>query len=528
MMTFAEEDDGSAFGRARRMVAALASRSPVLFAALTAAVVTAAMLPLRGLLEEGSWGIVYVVLVAAVGAAGGSRAALVAAVAGFACWNYFFTRPYYTFHVADTQTWLALVAFLGVSFIVGVLTSNVRASRYALARGEWEARLLARVSAHLLGSPTEESTIASILTAVDEAVSPVDAAVLLPEPGTRRLRPRWLDASTEWRPEVMATAEQVFRTVRAVGAQGSGVPGAQPGDGTEGMYVPLHGANRVYGVLYVGPPAHALELGESDVRLVTSIALLASSAFEQLHLADEAAGIEALREADSLKSSMVSSVSHELRTPLASVVATVTGLLERPEALDEEVRRELEAVVPDLRRLEAAIADLLDLSRLEGDAWKLHFEEYEIGEVIGSALSALAPAVRARIRLEIAEGLPSLELDFGQVVRALRVLLDNAASYVPDDSPIEVGARVLAGSMLVWVRDHGPGISDEERERVFDKFFRGADTAHLTSGTGLGLAIVREVARGHGGDAWVEAASDGGALFSLSLALHPASAEEER
>lgn len=370
--------------------------------------------------------------------------------------------------------------------------------------------------------------MASILTAVDEAVSPVDAAVLLPESGTRRLRPRWLDASTEWRPEVIATAEQVFRTVRAVGAQGAGVPGSEARGEVEGVYLPLHSANRVYGVLYVGPPAHALELSQSDVRLVTSIALLASSALEQLHLADEAAGVEALREADSLKSSMVSSVSHELRTPLASVVATITGLLERPTALDGEVRHELEAVVPDLRRLETAIADLLDLSRLEGDAWRLHFEEYEIGEVIGSALSDLAPAVRSRIRLEIAEALPLLELDFGQVVRAIRVLLDNAASYVPDDSPIELGARLLGGSMLIWVRDHGPGVSHDERERVFDKFFRAKETAHLASGTGLGLAIVREVARGHGGKAWVEAASDGGALFSLTLALRHEPTQEDQ
>lgn len=505
--------------RARGIVAAAMRRWPVALALLASILLTVLMLPLREQLDEGSWGIAYVVLVASVGAAGGTRAAVASAVAGFACWNFFFTRPYYTFNVADPQTWVALVAFLVMSSIVGVLASNARESRRESRRGEWEARVLARASSELLGSPDLETTVASVLSAVDEAVAPVEAAVLMPEPGTRRLRPRWLDRSTEWRPEVMSTAEEVFRTLRAVGASGGSFPGVTAPDGVDGIYLPLHSMHRVHGVLYVGPPAHALKFADTDRRIITSIAVLASSALEQLRLAEEAAGAEAIRKADSLKSSVVSSVSHELRTPLAGVVATITGLLESPDELPAPVRSELEAVVPDLRRLETAITDLLDLSRLEGAAWRLRFEEYEIGEVVGSALSGLVPAVRARVRLEIAEDLPALPLDFGQVVRALRVLLDNAATYAPGDSEIELGAKVFGGSMLVWVRDHGAGVDPEESERVFEKFYRSPSTSSTTSGTGLGLAIVREVARGHGGTAWVESAPGGGALFSFTLAL---------
>lgn len=515
-----ETESGTSSAEAfQRRAVSVAARWPIASALLMTALVTVVLLPLRGHVDEGSWGIAYVVLVAAVGAVGGVRAAVASAVAGFACWNFFFTQPYYTFDVADSQTWIALVAFLVISFIVGVLTSSAQRSRLESQRGEWEARLLARVSSELLSSPTLEMTVSSVLSAVDEAVSPFEAAVLLPEPGTQRLRPRWLDRSAEWRPEVMATAEEVFRTLRAVGASGGSFPGQHTPSDSEAIYLPLHSTTRVHGVLYVGAPAHTLAFDAMDRRLVGSIALLASTALEQLLLADEVAGAEAQREADTLKSSVVSSVSHELRTPLAGVVATVTGLLESPEGLDERVRAELEAVVPDLHRLESAISDLLDLSRLEGDAWRLRFDTYEIGEVVGSALSGLVPAVRERITLEIAEDLPPLPLDFRQVVRALRVLLDNAAAYAPDHTPIVVGAKVLGGSMSVWVRDEGPGIPLEERELVFEKFYRSSSTARLTGGTGLGLAIVREVARGHGGTAWVETAPGGGALFSFTLAL---------
>jgi len=497
----------------------IATRWPILFALVVTALGTALLLPWRGVVDEGSWGIAYVVLVAAVGAVGGRSAAVTSALVGFACWNFFFTQPYYTFDVADPQTLFALVAFLGISFIVGVLTASAKSNRAESEHGEWEARLLARVSAELLGSPTLEATVASVLSAVDEAVAPFEAAVFLPEPGTMRLRPHWLDRSAEWRPEVIATAEEVFRTLRAVGASGGSFPGPHTHSGADGIYLPLHSASRVHGVLYVGAPAQTLAYDAMDRRLVSSIGLLASAALEQLQLAEEAAGAEALREADTLKSSVVSSVSHELRTPLAGVVATITGLLERPEELSDRVQTELEAVIPDLHRLESAISDLLDLSRLEGDAWRLRFDMYEIGEVVGSALSGLAPTVRARISIELAEGLPALPLDFRQVVRALRVLLDNAAAYSPEGTPIVVGAKVFGGSMLVWVRDQGPGIPFEERGRVFEKFYRSSSTARLASGTGLGLAIVREVARGHGGRAWVEEAPGGGALFSFTLAL---------
>lgn len=494
-----------------------AERFPVTFAVLATALTTTALLPLRAHLDEASWGTAYLVLVAAVGALGGRRAAVVSAVSGFAAWNFVFTRPYYTFNVARPQTWLALVAFLVVSSIVGLLTSSVRESRKASARSEWEARVLAAVSADLLACVDVDSTVATVLRAVDDAVAPEEAAVLLPEPGTTRLRPRWLEPSTEWRPDVMSTAEDVYRTVRAVGAPAGGHPGAAPPDGIDGMFVPLHTRDHVHGVLYVGPPAHQLRFEEADRRLVASIAVIASSALERVLLAGEVAGAAARRQAEDLKSTVVSSVSHELRTPLASVVATVTGLLERQDLLGDEARGELEAVMPDLHRLETAIDDLLDLSRLEGEAWRMRFEEYEIGEVIGSALAGLAPATRSRVGLELADDLPPVRLDFKQVVRALRVLLDNAASYAPSEGPITVGARVLGGSMLLWVRDEGPGVPAEERERIFEKFYRSASTARLAGGTGLGLAIVREIARGHGGTAWVEPVEPHGSCFSFTL-----------
>jgi len=114
--------------------------------------------------------------------------------------------------------------------------------------------------------------------------------------------------------------------------------------------------------------------------------------------------------------------------------------------------------------------------------------------------------------------LPSVSVDFRQVVRALSTMVDNALTYAPG-TDVVVGARALGTDLLVWVEDRGPGVPDEEKQRVFEKFYRGTTSAASPSGTGLGLAIVREIARAHGGRVWVEDAEPRGARFVLSLPL---------
>ncbi len=230
---------------------------------------------------------------------------------------------------------------------------------------------------------------------------------------------------------------------------------------------------------------------------------------------------EALREADRLKSAFISSVSHELKTPLASVTAMVTGLLEDDMEWEaENVRRELESVDRDLERLNDSIGSLLDVSRLEANAWLPERDWYEFGEILGTALSRIPERQRSRISLSVPDDLPPIRVDFAQWARVLENLMENALTYSgPGEPPVRVGASIVAGELRMWVEDAGPGISPEEKPRIFEKFYRGESAEIAPSGTGLGLAISREIVRFHGGQVFVEDVHPHGARFVVALPL---------
>jgi two-component system sensor histidine kinase KdpD len=252
--------------------------------------------------------------------------------------------------------------------------------------------------------------------------------------------------------------------------------------------------------------------------LLAAVANLAASSIERQHLEEQASHAEALREADRLKSTLVSSVSHELKTPLAAATARVTGLVEEGADCDAgRVQEELAAVAEDLGRLNGSIGDLLDFSRLESDAWEPRFETYDLRDILGTVLSRLSSAQRDRLRFELAEDVPELRADFAQLARALSNLVENALLYSQDTTVVIVGARILGRVVELWVQDQGPGVPESEKPYVFEKFYRGGVSATVPSGTGLGLAITREIVRTHGGTIRVEDADPHGARFVMVI-----------
>jgi len=281
------------------------------------------------------------------------------------------------------------------------------------------------------------------------------------------------------------------------------------------------------GVLYVRARPERAEYTVHDARLLVSIANQAAVFLERGRLQAIATQAEALAEADRLKSAFLSSVSHELKTPLASVTATVTGLLEDDVEWDPgNVREELSAAADDLDRLNESISSLLDVSRLEADAWSPQKGSYEIGEIIGSAISKVPEKEKARINFSLPDDLPTIYVDLAQWARALQNLIENALTYSGAGEPVCVGASADSAEMRIWVEDHGPGIPEEEKPRVFDKFFRGEAAAKAPSGTGLGLAVAREIVRSHGGRISVEDVRPHGARFVLSLPSTPGAPDE--
>ncbi len=248
-----------------------------------------------------------------------------------------------------------------------------------------------------------------------------------------------------------------------------------PGSVCQDLYLPLATASCIAGVLAVGARANGQQYSEHEVRLLVSITNLVAGSLERQRLEAAAGRAEAFREAERLKSTLISSVSHELKTPLSALTASITSLLENDVEWEAEtVHRELTETGQMLTRLNDNIGALLDLSRLKADAWRPQKDWYEVGEILGTVMSTQPPAARERIRFMIPDDLPPILVDFQQLSRVLHHLLENALVYAPAGTAICVRAGDMPREVRLSVEDQGPGIPLEEHGRIFEQFYRGA------------------------------------------------------
>src|ERR1044071_4038985 len=231
---------------------------------------------------------------------------------------------------------------------------------------------------------------------------------------------------------------------------------------------------------------------------------------------------EALRQSEKLKSALLDAVTHDLRTPLTSIKASITTLLdeirggESPVALDRESRVEMmEVIDEESDRLSRFINGLIELARIEAGELQLRRRWGAVDEIISAALSRAEPITRNhRVELQVEKELPGVRVDERAVSEVVYTLIDNAAKYSPKGSTIRLIAR-RAGDELIQmaVEDDGPGIANDLRERVFDKFFRatrdGDVTTRQPTGTGMGLAIAKGIVEAHEGRIWIESGEGG-------------------
>ena len=222
--------------------------------------------------------------------------------------------------------------------------------------------------------------------------------------------------------------------------------------------------------------------------------------------------LTALEDSRQAQRRLVTDASHELRTPLTSL-RTNLEVLGRPGALPEADRERLRAdLVAQIEELGELVGDLIELAR-DGEPNGEPHEPLRLDELVGAAVERAqrhAPAVHFASDLEPSEVTGARS----RLDRAVANLLDNAAKWSRPGGTVEV---VLRDGELT-VRDHGPGIADDDLPHVFDRFYRST-AARGRAGSGLGLAIVRHVAEGHGGSVRAEAADGGGALLRLALPI---------
>ena len=243
---------------------------------------------------------------------------------------------------------------------------------------------------------------------------------------------------------------------------------------------------------------------------------------------------KALKQSERLKSALLDAVTHDLRTPLTSIKASVTTLLselyavERNESgalLGNEGRKELLQIIDEeADRLDRFIEGLTKLARIDAGEMYLRRQLCSIDEIITAALKRAEPRTRGhQIEVWIGEELPAVKVDEPAIAEVIYTLVDNAAKYSPPQTPIRISATPKDdGTILLSVEDEGPGIREDMRERVFEKFFRAMRDGDIgdrkSAGTGMGLAIAHGIIQAHGGRLWIEDAADHrGSKFVVAL-----------
>jgi signal transduction histidine kinase len=225
-----------------------------------------------------------------------------------------------------------------------------------------------------------------------------------------------------------------------------------------------------------------------------------------------------LREAEEMERNFLMTVSHELRTPLTAIRGHVEALREGV-AQDEETRQEsLGVIAQEAGRLERLVGDVLDLAKLDTRRFTLLHEEVDMGTLLERAYNAFAEEARRRdidYRQDISAR-PVIVADGDRVLQIISNLLSNAFRWTPDGGRVELHLGAENGTVSVAVEDSGPGITQEEQERIFRPFWTRDGT-----GTGLGLAIARELALAHGGRIRLKSAPGEGARFELVLPVSP-------
>jgi len=503
-------------------LSAIVSRHGYLLAVVAIALSTAVFLPGRATFAKGQWALLYLLVILLVASLAGTGPALLAAVLAFFAWNFFFLPPYHTFAIHDPKDWLSLVAFLVVGVIVGVQAGRMREREARALAREQETAALNRLSAAVVSQTSTAHMAESCLKEVVDVLGAASSTLFVLEDDDLE---SYCQAPAGICPDPVI-AERARLTVRdgeAAQEQGDAVEASPTnvtaaGDG--GLYVPVHSPSGVSGVLTVQARTNGRAYSSGDVRLVTSLSNLVGAFLEREQLQAVATRAAAEREADRLKSTLLSSVSHELKTPLAALTATVSNLLESDVDWDEQsVRDELRAIVADVARLNNSIGALLDLSRLEAHAWEPRRELYELNDIVVAGIDTLPAHLRERVRLDLPEESPVVDVDFVQLTRVIQNLLENALLYA-GESAVTIGARGWTQGVRLWVEDQGPGVPPDEHDAVFEKFYRGQRTGgHAPSGTGLGLAIAREIVRSHGGTIRVENVVPHGARFVITLPI---------
>jgi two-component system, OmpR family, sensor histidine kinase KdpD len=436
-------------------------------------------------------GFAYLIVILAISIYSGLTVGLVSSIAATACFNYFFLPPVRTFTIADPANWVALFSFFIASVIASRLVVQARTQAANAEAGRKEIEALYSLSVDLFAATNRVGALGEAATRVLLNVGATGGGLILFDGSPNLQRVVSWSGTKE---------EEVEDLVAGVGRHGQTLE--FPSAGGRDVYLPLVIGGKSVGVL-VARGSHATRPA------LESVAALVALAVERERFIEERTHLQALRESDALKTSLLRAVSHDLSTPLTAIGLQIERLQQK---LGAGTVSDLAEQVSRLRR---RIENLLAMARLEAGNFVPRAEPTPPADLFRAVREHL-PLV-SNLRIEVSDDCPDVLADPSLTVEVLVNLVENAYRASPPKSPIELVAHrhpLDRDRVRLEVLDRGGGIGERPAE---------SDTARR----GLGLEIARTFAAANGGEVTLANRPGGGAVARVDLpaAVLPAIAE---
>jgi two-component system, OmpR family, sensor histidine kinase KdpD len=497
--------------------------------------VTAGMLAVRSRLNEAHVALLFLLVILGASAHVGRALGLALATAAFVLFDWFFLPPYGTLVITNPLNWLVLVAFFATSAVAAQLLYRARAEADAARARTVEIDRLAILGAETLNAGRAEEALAAVTSVIRGTLGVDWCDVYTREQGIDRivLAARSAADSPEGVPVIAegqlvhwvaehGTEASVLMDGTSRVASGAGDPAVSltPPDAQKALsetlrvlFLPLRVRDRIVGVLAIGAE-DGLDLRASQRRVLRALSYYAALGVERVRLVRDAEHAEALRQADQLKDAVLASVSHDLRTPLTTIKALANAIAQSGDDRAATIEEEAD-------RLNGLVENLLDLSRIQAGEHRRDPAPNEAEDLVGAALQRVSGRTAGRdVMVTVSTNGDAAivgRFDFSDTLRALVNLLENAHKFSPPGNPIDLTVQREGAWVAFAVADRGRGVSPGEHERIFQPFYRPADSPPDAGGAGLGLSIARSLAVAQGGSVTYEPRDGGGSIFTLRV-----------
>lgn len=450
---------------------------------------------------------------------------LISSVASVFIFNYLFTTPRFTLTAYETGYPVTFVVMFLTAFITGTFAIRYKEQARQFAKAAYRTKILFDADQRLSKARGKEEILNA---AAEQVIRLLGRNIVIYEVDQGKLsEPRLFPANMGSRVEYDAqkerpTVEWVMKNNHSAGATTDTLSHVRY------LYLALRVNERVYGVLGIEAEQNPLEASEHGILI--SILGECALALENEHNAREKEAAMILAENEQLRANLLRTISHDLRTPLTTISGNASNLLSNGSSFDEETKRQLYSdIYDDSMWLISLVENLLSATRIEEGRMTLRTSTELLSEIVEEALHHISrKSSEHQLFTAYHDDLLLVKADARLVVQVIANIVDNAVKYTPPGSRIEITAEKRGGMAEVRIADNGGGIPDEEKPKLFDKFYCGEHKiADNRRSLGLGLYLCRAIVEAHGGSIWVSDNQPRGAVFGFTLPLGEVTLHEQ-